>query len=271
MTRQTTQRARAVAAVVMCGSMLGGCAGSRTSGVPGFLQPLFPPSPSEAARDAFNVYDADKRRRSVNLLANAPFGDEQPYLRTYRLLIDDPDPTVRAACIAALGKHGTTDDVSLILRYLDGDSPVVRWEAARALQRLHHPDAVDPLIRAMAGDDEADVRIAAANALAQYRQRKVFDALIGALSDDDYGVVVEAANALGNLTGQDFGDEGGRWLQWAKRTDDLFAEAETYYYRQYVKPPSLWDKAQFWREPKTAHPREPRGLEASDLTDPPSS
>jgi hypothetical protein len=244
----------------------GGCRSSSTSGVPGFLEPLFPPSPSDTARDAFNAQDADKRRNAVNLLSNAPFGGQEPYVRTYRLLIDDPDPTVRAACVAALGRHGSPDDVALILRYLGGDSPVVRWEAARALQRLHNPQAIDPLIKALAGDDSVDVRIAAANALGQYRVRKVFDALIGALNDRDYGVVVEAGQALQTLTGENFRDDGAQWLAWARQTPDVFAGAQPYYYRQYVKPRSLLNKAMFWEKPKTPAPKPPRGLEATDMT-----
>ncbi len=245
-----------------------GCGGSNSSGMPDFLKPLFPPSPSEAARDAFNVYDADKRRRAINLLANSSFGGGDQYLRSYRLLIDDPDPTVRAACVAALARHGVPEDVPMLLRYIANDSPVVRWEVARALQRLHHADAVDPLIRALAGDEEADVRIAAANALGQYRQQRVFDALIGALSDNDYAVVVEAVSSLQLMTGQQHGENGRAWLKWAQQTENLFEFGKPYYYHGYQKPRSLLERAKFWAPPDTPAPKRPRGIGAGDLTPP---
>src|SRR5690606_5374227 len=81
---------------------LGGCS---SSGDPDgtvlsdLLQGLAPPTPGQAARDAFNVYDADRRRNAIGLLAAAPFGGEAPYTRTYRLLVDDPDATVRGAAV----------------------------------------------------------------------------------------------------------------------------------------------------------------------------
>jgi hypothetical protein len=241
-----------------------GCSGTGAqSELPGFLQELLPPSPSKVARDAFNVYDPDTRRRAVNLLSTADWGDEAPYLRTYRLLIDDPDPTVRAACLSALARHGEVEDVTLILPNLQHDDPLVRWEAAKALQRLHREDAVDPLIRRLVNDESVDVRMAAANALAQYHHRRVFDALIGALNDENYGVVREAQRSLATMTGQELGDRGSAWLSWAETTNNLFADAQPYHYPQFVRPPGVLDKMQFWKGPPTVEPKAPRGLQTS--------
>jgi len=242
----------------------GGCnSRGEYTGLRGLVDDLIPMSPRQAASDAFNPYDPDTRRRAINLLSNAPFGGESAYLRTYRLLVSDGDPTVRAACVAALGRHGTVEDVPLILIYLKDDARIVRWEAAKALQRIHHPDAVAPLLSRLDEDPSADVRQAAANALGQYRQRKVFDALVGALNDDDYAVVVEAGNALATLTGQDFKTDGAKWLTWAKGKDNvqLFAGARPYYYPRYDKPPSWWQRAQFWKDHSPPPPQSPRGFE----------
>lgn len=234
---------------------------------PGFLEGLLPPTPSEAARDAFNVSDPDKRRRAVMLISNAEWGGQPEYVRMYRLLVDDPDPTVRAACLAALGRHGEVSDVSTIVRYTRDDRKPVRWEAAKALQRLHSDLAIDPLIRLLNEDEHPDVRIAAASALAQYRQRRVFDALVGALNDRDYGVVVEAEKSLHTLTGQRLGLRPDQWIAWAGQQTDLFADAEPYYYPQFDKPPTLVDRAMFWKPGQSITPRQPRGVAGMDTDD----
>lgn len=234
------------------------------TGLGGLVGDLMPPTPREAASKAFNPYDADLRRDSVTLLSNASFGGESPYLRTYRLLVSDGDPTVRAACVAALGKHGTVEDVPLILIYLKDDARIVRWEAAKALQRIHHKDAVDPLIQRLVGenkDTSADVRIASACALGQYPQRKVFDALVGALNDDDYSVAMEANKSLRTITGQAFSADGAQWIAWSKGNKNLFAGAKNFRFVEYEGPPSLWQRMKFWEDYERTSEQEPRGLD----------
>ncbi len=230
------------------------------------LEPFISPSPSAIARDAFNVYDADKRRDSVAQLAASHFGGEAPYLRLYRLLIDDPDPTVRAACIKALGMHGAVEDADLLKRYLGDPSPLARWEATKALQRVHSPSAVAPLIETMLDDDDTDVRMGAAGALGQYPESRVFHALVGALDDTDFGVTQTSRQSLHTLTGYDFGTDGSLWLIWAKkRSDTMFEHQQAYLWRPYTKPRGFWDKAKFWKKPHDPAPRLPTGLAATPV------
>lgn len=250
-----------VTGVLMAG-LLVGCEGGKTPTqvIGEGLGDVFSPSPSEAARDAFNVYDADKRRRAVVLLSNAEWGGEPPYVRTYRLLVDDPDPTVRAAAVSALGRHGDRTDVAAIVTRLEVDAnPSVRWEAAKALQEIHSDQAVEPLIAALQ-DDHRDVRMAAATALGQYPSRSVFDALVGSLNDEDYGVVKAAEKSLQTLTGQDFGDRGGPWWQWAKDNPSVFADKKTYYVPQYEAPPTLLQSMAFWTDKTPPPPEQPRDV-----------
>jgi len=233
--------------VVTCNS---GCGTART--------------PRQAVLGAFNVYDADVRRRSVNELAAAPFGGEQKYVRTYRLLIDDPDPTVRAACAHALGLHGDVEDAERLIIRLDDVGVMVRWEAAKALQKIHNPSAAKPLIVAMRRTDEdADVRKAAAVALGQYAEPRVFDALVGALEDVNHSVVVAARRSLKTLTGYDFGSDGAMWLAWAALPEtNLFERQETYTWQPYQGPAGIVDKVKFWNKtPEQSLPRVPTGLE----------
>ncbi len=228
------------------------------------LPVVFEPSAAEAARDAFNMYDPDLRRRSVLRLSNADFGGEEPYLKTYRLLIDDPDPTVRAAAVAALGRWGQAGDVPAIVILLARDeSSQVRWESAKALQRIHSDQAVTPLLTALENEVHPDVRIACANALGQYPSRAVFDSLVAALNDNDYGVVREARKSLHILTGQSFGDDGRDWWAWAEDTADLFAQQKTYYYPQFDGSPSILQRITFDKLRTTPAPRTPRGSDDS--------
>lgn len=259
-----------LAPLLLLTALLGGCDSSGGMGSPtDFISSAFsdfiPPDPGVVARDAFNISDADKRRRAVNLLSNAPYGGEDAYLRTYRLLVDDPDPTVRAACLRALGKHGDPSDTAAILPNLNAKAGFVRWEAASALQRLHHENAIDPLIVAMREDLEPKVRAAAANALGQYPEERVFQALVGSLSDENFSVITETVNALETLTGKRFGEDGAEWIDWADDNENLFAERRPYFYPQYIKPPGLLTKMQVWKEPKTVTPTQPRGTPESEL------
>ncbi len=236
------------------------------------LAPLMPPSPAQTARDAFNVHDPDLRRRSVALLSAASFGGEQPYLRMYRLLVDDTDATVRAACIKAIGQHGTLEDAPLLVAHLKDEDTFVRWEAAKALQKVHYPGATGPLVRAITDDEDADVRMAAAYALGQYPEMRVYHALVGALNDQSFSVVQAAQHALQTLTGYDFGYEASLWLMWAqKQADNVFDDRQPYRWQPYTKPPKLIDKALFWIERSPVESKPPKGLETPQAQDEPQA
>ena len=232
------------------------------------VESMVPPTPSQVAREAFNIYDADLRRRSVALLSSSHFGHEEPYVRTYRLLIDDQDPTVRAACAHALGRHGTTEDAPVLISLLKDRTNFVRWEAAKALQKIHHPDAILPLMDVLADDEDADARLAAAQALGQYATRPVFNALVGALSDRDFGVVQSAAVSLSLLTGQDLGTDGGPWLDFATdNPSSLFQHQRRYTYMPYEEPPGTFAPIKFWDEPEPVTPKTPVGLTPAESND----
>lgn len=241
--------------IVFAAVLLIGCRGGTASSPDGLLGVFSSPSPAQVARQAFNRYDADQRRRSVLLIANAPWGGQTPYLQMYRMLLHDPDPTVRAAALRALGMHGKASDVPRIVPYLDDPSALVRWEAARALQRLHHQAAIEPLIATLREDPDPDVRVAAADALAQYPKRKVFRALVGALTDPSYAVASQARQSLVTLTSKDFGTHTDDWLAWARDREKLFVHRQPYSYPRYGEPTSLWDRLTFWTSPEPAPPR----------------
>jgi len=220
------------------------------------VRALSGPTPSETARQAFNSYNADRRREAINRLADAEFGGEPAYLEAYRLLLQDADPTVRAAAAKALSRHGTVEDAGALAKLLQDESSYTRWAAAQALRRLHNPQVTRPLIDAMMKDEDADVRIAAADGLGQYTDRLVYDSLVAALSDGNFGVATAARRSLQTLTGRDLGSEPGPWVQWAQQNPQhLFDGQKPYTYRPYQQPRSWWDEMQFWESPPEASER----------------
>lgn len=224
-------------------------------------------TPKQAVKDAFNAYDADARRKAVTYLSSADWGGEPPYLKIYRLMLTDEDPTVRASALRAIARHGLPSDVPGVLPNTTHNEKLVRWEATRALQRIHHPAAAEVLIKILSEEESADVRSAAANALAQYPQTRVFHALLGALKDEDFAVIKESASSLAILTGQDFGRDGTRWLEWSKQAENLFADKQIYYYPEYVKEPGFVDSVQFWKPKGLTYtgPKQPRGIGELDI------
>ncbi len=197
-----------------------------------------PPSPAEAAAWAVDPYDSDKRYRGMLLLANAPWGGEEVYVRLYEVAIDDEDANVRAAAIRGLSMHGGPEHAPRIARELSRGSRLLRWEAARALQRLHNPVVVPDLLQALdqpnldgtQGEEEPSVRSAAAHALGQYAQTRVLDGLIASLSDRHLSVNRAAEQSLQTLTGQDFGFDGRAWVAWKNNASDPFAGQIPYEY-----------------------------------------
>lgn len=239
--------------------LLTGCSGD--SPVTSVFKDLMPPTPKQAASDLFNPYDPDARRKALALIQASPFGGEEVYVRTYRTLVSDEDSTVRAAAIRALGLHGQVKDAELIVPKLDDKIDYVRWEAARALQKIHNPVAIAPLMKRMrlSVEEHADVRQACAYALGQYAEQRVFQALVGALTETDFGVINAARLSLVTLTGEDLGNDGGKWLAWSKERQDLFANQREYTWMPFDKPASFLDTVQFWKEKKVPQPQTPIG------------
>lgn len=190
-------------------------------------------SPADAAAWAADPYDADKRARGMNMLANAPFGGAEAYVNLYRERLKDDYAPVRAIACRALALHGGADDVPRILPMTRSDEVLVRLEATRALQRLHNPVAVAPLIDRLNLDKEPEpeIRAEAASALGQYADPSGMQALIAALADPSLLVDRNAHEALRTLTGNDtLQADRKEWVNWVKATDKPFANRRAYVY-----------------------------------------
>lgn len=247
---------------------LAGCNGFNPIG--GVQDALRATAPEEMVEMATDRYDADRRRRGFAKLAEASFGGEAPYVALYRAGATDDDPTVRAICIMALGLHGGPEDGPVLVRHLGHHNKLLRWEAARALGRIHYPDSVLPLTRVLNDDEDADVRQAAARALGQYRRTIVFDALTRALDDPDHGVAAAAQSSLKTLTGRDKGPDRREWVAWREEVgaNRIFEEAATYQWHPYRPPTRWWEHWEYlvppFTGPDSPEPRMPRGWDQEE-------
>ncbi len=220
-------------------------------------------TPAEAADMALDQYNPDSRYRGTLLLANATFGGSDVYVELYEDAAHDDDAGVRWAGVRALGVHGSPDHAPLLIeRLIDEPDRLVRAEAARSLQRIHNPIAVDALMLAIRQDaeDEPEVRAAAAHALGQYAESRVVQALIAALNDPALVVNHSTLQSLRTLTGQDFGLETRAWLDWVDSTDDLFAARTPYTYPAFQRDKRWMEFFPFVPQPPNETPSTPVGL-----------
>lgn len=261
---------RTTLVAVSLAAMLGCGADESMRGATSLLQLSRGASPEEAARMAIDPWDADARAKGTMLLANGYFGGEPPYRALYLDRTGDADPNVRAAALRGLALHGQPEDVPVIAELLADDNPRVRLEAARALQRVHNPDAVEALILSTqlpvagsperSGEPEPIVRAEAANALGQYAEPRVVVPLISAL-DDRFLAVNRAAHAsLHTLTGQDFGLDRKAWFAWYDNSKAPFAGRSAYVYPVFERDRFFWEYIPFVPQPPNESASTPAGF-----------
>lgn len=269
--RHALARAALLPSALLACAALTGCDGIDTKRMAegesifaGFAQP----TPAQAAVWSQDPYDPDKRYRGTNMLANAPFGSEDVYVRMYRMKLgappaDKPDEDlgVRGVAARALGMHGDPADTRLIIPLLKEKDRRVRLEAVRALQRLHNPEAIDALLPLVddAKEPDKDVRAEAASALGQYAQPRVLQALISALGDDDLLVTRATVSSLRTLTGQNFGEDQAAWTTWARNTSDPFAGRTAYVYPVFNRDKIWWEYIPLWPPPPNEVAGQPAG------------
>jgi hypothetical protein len=222
-------------------------------------------TPSEAARMMVDPYDPDSRRQGTVLIANSPFGSADAYVSVYRDRVDhETDPLVKAVSLTALGRYGAPEDAPAIAACLDDEQFQVRWEATKALQRIHNPIVVGDLLRLLRNEQEQpDIRVSAAVGLGQYPQDRVFQGLVWALDVRELAVNEAARRSLSTLTGQDFKLDPAAWLRWYNATPRPFADQQEYLYPTYQRKETWLEKLAFWSSETYEEPAPPAGLRSS--------
>ncbi|MEY3768603.1 MAG: hypothetical protein RLZZ11_1673, partial [Cyanobacteriota bacterium] len=141
--------------------------------------------------------------RGISLLSNSVFGGTEAYVKLYRFYVqEERDPLVQAASIEALGRHGTTEDATLIAERLDSSFFQVRLAAAAALQRLHNERVAEAMWRRLVAEqEESDIRVELAIGLGQYPRDDVFQALATALDQSELAVNLASLDSLAKAPG----------------------------------------------------------------------
>jgi len=220
------------------------------------------PTPVEAARWAADPNDRENARRGTVLLANAPWGGAEAYIKLYRLYAAEaPDPLVRAAAIQALGRHGGETDAQLVAKNLASPFRQVKLASAKALQRLHDPAVADMLWPRLVDDaEDPDVRTELAIALGQYPTPAVFNALVAALSQRELAVNLAANDSLRSLTGQSIGTDEEAWIAYRAGAREPFLAEPVYLYPTFTRDLGFWDYAIFWAPVSFETPDIPIGM-----------
>lgn len=226
-------------------------------GATSILEVFAEPSAAQGAEWALDKYDADKRYRGTMLLANKPFAGEELYIKLFIDNAADPDAGVRTAAIRALGNHGGPEHVPVLVKALRDSDKLVRLEAARALQRVHNPAAVEPLMIACNAErePEAEIRAEAADALGQYADPRILGSLQSCLADSNLTVNYAGLRSLRTLTGQDFGMDRVAWRNWLEKSPDPFRARIAYVYPVFRRDRSFIEHIPFVPGP----PNEPEG------------
>lgn len=160
----------------------------------------------EAVRALVSVDDVDgvaaaraDANREVRIAVANGLGTLGAGADTVWTLIEDVDPLVRAAALAAMGSIGWADaDVKTVERALVASAWQIRQGAARAFAGAPSPSAAVPLLSRALSDPHLDVRKAAVLSLTRWADSEdsAREALAGALDDGDADVRAYARQAL---------------------------------------------------------------------------
>ncbi len=230
------------------------------------------PPPGELAAMAMDPYDANRRYVGTLGLAGAVFASQPVYLALFEDNAGDTDAAVRSAAIRGLAFQGERRHVPYLTKALKDPDKQVRLEAARGLQRLHDPSAIDGLLAAMreptgyppepGEEGEPDIRAEAALALGQYANPRVVEGLIAALRDESLAVNRASLTSLRTLTGQDFGLDHDAWIAWRDKAGaaEMFRGRTLYFYPVFNRSRRLWEYLPLVPQPPNEPPAPPAGM-----------
>ena len=156
----------------------------------------------EAIEPIHKLLDANTSQNADRFYLTALVGliAEEKRLDLIKIYLSAENELVRQTAVEELGKlKSARQEITLLLlpilkSDLDCD---VREAAAEALGELGDPEAVVPLLEALADEDEI-VRHVAIKALGEIGDKRALQPLIGAVNSGEYPYVIEALGKLGD-------------------------------------------------------------------------
>jgi HEAT repeat protein len=204
--------------------------GKEDLGVVDVLVPKLKDPETEVVRAAVRVLAAFKTRPPVDALLAQLKNDKTEAVRTgiLRAIADgkykdvqagvlpclgDKPWEVRRRAIQALAASGDAEQAKVIAPLCADAEPAVRGEALDALVKWKSPLAVEPALKLL-NDSVWQVRQSAITALTRIRSKDAVEPLILRIEKEEGVLVPEIAEALANLTGQEFGGKPDKWKEW---------------------------------------------------------
>ena len=133
--------------------------------------------------------------------------------------LEERKPALRRSAADALARIGDRRATPYLIRALEGTaSPAFRESVIEALALIGDPRATASILWQLTESFDRQVRESAADALGRIGNDDAIRPLIEAIRTDAKQVRTKAAEALWRITGQDFGDNGERWLEWWQAT-----------------------------------------------------
>ncbi len=131
----------------------------------------------------------------------------------------DPDPQIRAMCLAALGLSVFWTDREVFRKALEDPAHRPRWEAVEGLRRKKDPAVIPDVIEVLKKSEDLDIRVAAINLLSELEAKEAIPVLVAIVTDllERNRAGQAACGALNRLTGQDISAENYlAWERWYK-------------------------------------------------------
>lgn len=143
---------------------------------------------------------------------------QEAFVRTVaEKLRNETDPLVRERIIRTLAELDAPAAVALLRAGLGDTDPDVRVACCAGLARHQDAESLAALTDTLRRDEDIDVRLAATRALASYRDPAAVRAMAIALEDRDPALQFRAVQSLRQMTGLDYGNDVGRWLEFAQK------------------------------------------------------
>jgi len=146
------------------------------------------------------------------------------------LLLRDPSAIMRMKGAEAAATHLDTNAINQLLITAHDRVWFVREKAAMALGMLGDPRGSEKLV-SLLGDEFADNRDAAIIALGRLKEPGAVKPMLPLLKDKYPRIRTHAAEALHQITGENFGENYRAWKRWWKAHQADYPPIETLPYR----------------------------------------